>query len=227
LIVNNRTRDLRSRGIVMRCFMLYLICALAMGGALVWPGARAQQKEAPPAPSINQELRKELLRMTKEDQDARKALIDEQSSKPGSQEAKRVETIDKANTARMKEIVDKHGWPGKSLVGTDGANAAWLLVQHADQDAAFQKRCLDLMREAIKKGEVSGQELAYLTDRVRVAKGEKQLYGTQFHTVKGELVPQPIEDEANVDKRRKEIGLMSMAEYGKLIREMYKKELKK
>ncbi len=123
--------------------------------------------------------------------------------------------------------MDKYGWPGKSLVGKDGANAAWLLVQHADRDPAFQKRCLDLMKEAARKGEVSGQELAYLTDRVRVAQGEKQLYGTQFHTVDGRLVPQPIEDEPNVDKRRKEIGLSTMAEYEKLMHEVYKTKDKK
>src|SRR5205085_1172028 len=79
------------------------------------------------------------------------------------------------------------GWPGKSLVGVDGANAAWLLVQHADQGRAFQKRCLPLLEAAVKKGEATGVQLAYLSDRVRVGAGEKQVYGTQFRTVDGKL----------------------------------------
>jgi hypothetical protein len=58
------------------------------------------------------------------------------------------------NTARLKEVVAKHGWPGKSLVGEDGAFAAWLLVQHADADAAFQKQRLELMKPLLEKGEV-------------------------------------------------------------------------
>jgi hypothetical protein len=209
-----------------------LLFVLGIVGLVSVPAAQAQQKDkrggaSSGQESLNQELRKELLRRTKEDQDARKAMTTGQTFKPDAPEFKRIEAIDRDNTARMKEIVDKYGWPGKSLVGKDGANAAWLLVQHADRDPAFQKRCLDLIKEAAKKGEVSGQELAYLTDRVRVAQGEKQLYGTQFHTVDGKLVPQPIEDEANVDKRRKEVGLMSMAEYEKLMHEVYKTKDKK
>ena len=50
--------------------------------------------------------------------------------------------VDEENTAWFKGVVDKHGWPGRRLVGHDGELAAFLLVQHADRDAAFQKRCL-------------------------------------------------------------------------------------
>jgi hypothetical protein len=96
------------------------------------------------------------------------------------------------------------------------------LVQHADQDRAFQKRCLKLLAEAVKKGEASPEHLAYLTDRVRVADKEKQVYGTQFHEVDGKMEPYPIEDEANVDGRRKEVGLPPLAEYRKMIEELYK-----
>jgi hypothetical protein len=42
--------------------------------------------------------------------------------------------------------------------------------------------------------------------------------------VKGKMEPQPIEDEANVDKRRKEMGLSSLAEYRKIIEEVYQKK---
>jgi hypothetical protein len=122
--------------------------------------------------------------------------------------------VDAKHTARMKEVIDKYGWPGKRMVGEDGAFAAWLLVQHADADPAFQKRCLELM-QAAPEGEVTKSNVAYLVDRVRVNSGEKQLYGTQFWTVDGELKPRPIEDEANLDKRRAEAGLGTMAEYTK------------
>lgn len=32
------------------------------------------------------------------------------------------------------------GRPGKSLMGDDGANAAWPLVQHAGSDPVFQRQ---------------------------------------------------------------------------------------
>ena len=135
--------------------------------------------------------------------------------------------VDERNTARMKEVVAKYGWPGQSLVGKDGANAAWLLVQHADHDREFQRQCLKLLGDAVKGGEATGQQLAYLTDRVRVADKQPQLYGTQFTTVGGKFQPQPIEDEKNVDQRRKEIGLPPMAEYRRLMEKMYAAPAKK
>jgi hypothetical protein len=171
----------------------------------------------------NEELRKELLCRVAEDQEARKEFMEWQRRKPaadpkadkeaGAPAARKMREIDRRNTEWMKGIVDRHGWPGKSLVGDDGAHAAWLLVQHADHDRAFQKRCLALLAEAVKKGEATGANLAYLTDRVRVGDKQKQVYGTQFKTVDGKLVPESIEDEANVDKRRKEVGLPTLAEY--------------
>jgi hypothetical protein len=165
-------------------------------------------------------LRKELLRMVEVDQAARKDAI--KAASGDSPDLRKMAAIDRKNTARLKEIVDKHGWPGKSLAGTDGAHAAWLLVQHADKDREFQKRCLKLLERAVKAGEASGTDLAYLTDRVLVAEKKKQLYGTQFHQVDGKMEPYPIEDEANVDRRRKEVGLSSMADYRKVMEEVYK-----
>ncbi len=197
------------------------------------PG-RAEDKPADKkaTPAVGDEkLRQELLRRMKEDQDARKKLIPILSARKGPvkdadlpPELRGLSEIDKRNTAWLKEVIEQKGWLGKSLVGVDGANAAWLLVQHADRDRGFQKHCLPLLAEAVKKGEATGAQLAYLTDRVRVGAGQKQVYGTQFRTVDGKLEPQPIEDEANVDKRRKEVGLPSLAEYRKQIEKAYRSE---
>src|SRR4051794_19546723 len=112
----------------------------------------------PPKEPSQPELARELRDMVKVDQEARQELI--RSATPGQPVApaivEKLTAIDHKNTARLKEIVDKHGWPGKSLVGTAGAQDAWLLVQHADRDPAFQKRCLELMTPLVAKGEVSG-----------------------------------------------------------------------
>ena len=127
---------------------------------------------------------------------------------------------DKENTTWMKQIVENRGWPTRTLVGNDGASTAWLLVQHADADPKFQRKCLDLM-VALPKSEVSQTDIAYLTDRVLLAEGKKQLYGTQCSMVEGKLVPRPLEDEANVDKLRKEVGLPPFAEYIKSSERIY------
>ena len=95
----------------------------------------------------------------------------------------------------MKQIVAQYGWPGRSLVGNDGAGAAWLLVQHATSDAPFMEHCLSLM-QAAPAGEVSASNIAYLEDRVRIRQGKPQRDGTQFKQgADGHLVPDAIEDE--------------------------------
>jgi hypothetical protein len=182
------------------------------------------QKDGEAKPKRNEALRQELLGMMKADQELRMEISNFAS--PDAAVLLRIAVIDRKNIARMKEIIAKHGWPGKSLVGEDGAEAAWLLVQHADKDREFQKNCLTLLERAVKAREASAGELAYLTDRVRIGENEKQVYGTQFRLVDGKWQPYPIEDEKNVDQRRKEMGLSPLAEYRKKVEEAYKPQKK-
>ena len=130
--------------------------------------------------------------------------------------------IDKRNTVRMKEIVAVHGWPTISKYGEEAAHAAWLLVQHADEDSKFQEEVLALMKN-LPDVEVSKQDIAYLEDRVRVNTGRPTLYGTQFYNdEQGVLAPRPIEDKDRLDERRAATGLGSFAEYEKEIQEVDK-----
>jgi hypothetical protein len=172
------------------------------------------------------ELRLELLRRVKADQDARFALIEWQKQRDADRKAEReklaeaVKKADTENTARLGEIVERYGWPSIALVGKDGSHAAWLLVQHSDADPKFQRKCLDLMAK-LPKSEVSQMDLAYLTDRVLLAEGKEQVYGTQFTVSGGKWEPRPLMDPANVDKRRAEVGLPPLAEYVKDLQALY------
>jgi hypothetical protein len=121
--------------------------------------------------------------------------------------------IDESNTRWLTELTRQQGWPGRSQVGDDGAHAAWLLAQHADQDPDQQRRFLGLLREAVAAGEASAANLAYLEDRVRVHAGQSQLYGTQFTRDEHGLRPDPIEDPTRLDERRAAAGLGPFAEY--------------
>lgn len=147
-----------------------------------------------------QAIATEIIAMSERDQAMRKS---------GQWDA----SIDVANTARMREIVDQIGWPTVSKVGAQASSSAWLLVQHADHDHAFQRRCLALMQSQ-SAGEVKLSHIAYLEDRVRVGEGQPQLYGTQFYTNEhGNFGPSPIEDPGNVDLRRAAVGLSPLVEY--------------
>jgi hypothetical protein len=190
--------------------------------------------DEPKAPPVKEpELRAELLRRMKADQDVRGAIakwmtqfgngdIADEAAFEASLDAKRkaefkqfaetMKRVDTENTARLGEIVERHGWPTFTLVGKGGAKAAWILVQHADLSPKFQRKCLDLMAKA-PRDEIFPDDFAYLTDRVLLAEGKMQVYGTQFTMANGKCKPRPLEDEANVDKRRREVGLPPLAEY--------------
>ena len=116
------------------------------------------------------------------------------------------------NTEWLKRVVDEHGWPGRRLAGVDGADAAWLIVQHSG-DLDFQRKCLDLITAAVEAGDADHSHLAYLMDRVLVREGKRQLYGTQFRQSEQGMEPFPIEDFEHVDQRRAAIGLMPLAAY--------------
>lgn len=182
----------------------------------------------------NKKLQKEIVNMLKVDQAARKRQWKEYKThiKELKQEkiteheykqkikslSRELFTIDKKHTKRMKNIIKQFGWPNKNLVGKQGSSAAWLLIQHADHDLTFQKKCLSLLREAVSKKEAEKKNLAYLIDRVLVHENKKQIYGTQFQkNKKGILKPFPIARQQELDKRRKAMGLESFYVYIKKI----------
>lgn len=177
---------------------------------------------------LNRGLALALERMVKVDQEVRGELTRAIASGDNQKLpalARRMSEIDRYNTNQMQQIIKTYGWPTVKLVGQQGAQNAWLLVQHADHNPAFQRECLDLMQPLLASEQVSKQNFAYLTDRVLLAEGKKQMYGTQFQqNAKGEWEPKPIEDPENVDKRRLAMGLNTLAEYRKMIEAMYGKK---
>ena len=177
----------------------------------------------------NPVLRDELLARAKKDQEARQAAINwgaeygvngfvDEDSLTSEEKAvyddlwAEVTRTDSDNTEWLKDIVTGQGWVTYSGVGIDGGDAAWLLVQHADADPSFQRQCLDLMT-GLPRDEVSQESVAYLTDRVLIKEGKKQIYGTQFVVRDGEWVPAELDDVENVDVRRAELGLPPLVDY--------------
>ena len=67
------------------------------------------------------------------------------------------------------------------------------------------------------KGEVSGVDIAYLTDRVLVASGRPQKYGTQATIENGRVVIKETEDPQDLNSRRSSLGMMPIEEYVNLI----------
>lgn len=126
--------------------------------------------------------------------------------------------IDRRNTERLKQLVRACGWPAKSVHGKEAVNDAWLLAQHADHDRAFQHSVLRRLEQAVAAGEAPGGHLAYLSDRLSVAAGKPQLYGTQL-----EFKPPcgvdffALDARDRVEQRRKAVDLPPLEDYRKQV----------
>lgn len=138
--------------------------------------------------------------------------------------AARQDSVDRANTARLKAVIRQFGWPSRPRAGAEATGAAFLVVQHATHDLPFQKEYLAFLRAEHREGRASGEAVALLTDRTRQAEGELQLYGTQARLADGRVVLDPIEDSAGVDERRAELGLVPLSEYVDSLERAYGRE---
>jgi hypothetical protein len=124
-----------------------------------------------------------------------------------------MQAVHEENAAVLDGVMTNHGWPASPLVGEDGAEAAWLVAQHAIGLPAFQRRCLDALQAAARRGDAPAWQAAMLLDRVCVMEGRPQVYGTSFDwDEQGLMNPLPIEDADDVDERRACVGLPPLAE---------------
>ncbi|MCD6063798.1 MAG: hypothetical protein K0R82_1709 [Flavipsychrobacter sp.] len=167
--------------------------------------------------NLNKPLVTILDTVLQEDQKYRTQL-NEVETKYGreSKEAKALwKTImekDSINLIKVTAILDKYGWVGYDVVGGEGSQALFLVIQHAD--IATQQKYLPMMREAVKNKKASSSSLALLEDRVALRTGRRQVYGSQIGIDKdGKHYISPLEDPDNVDKRRAEVGLRPLADY--------------
>ncbi|MET0753223.1 MAG: DUF6624 domain-containing protein [Pyrinomonadaceae bacterium] len=176
------------------------------------------------AQTFNTPLRDELLKMREIDQTARA-----QCSKGNADEqlkcyAEISQTIDAPNTKRLEAIFAQYGFPKANLVGQEGVDAFMLMLQHAP-DERLREKLLKPIKKAFKRGEITANEYSNYVDRLLVHQGKPQIYGSNFEIKDGKLVMSKTKDVKNLDKRRKKVGLPTIAEYVKLMKEIYNLEV--
>lgn len=118
------------------------------------------------------------------------------------------------NAVWLRGVMTRIGWFDISKYGPDASQGAWLLVQHADHDPAWQRAVLDSLAPRVKTGDMQGKYYAYLVDRVAVNAGRLQVYGTQGGCRgPGDWRQKPVAAPDGLEARRAEVGLPSSAEY--------------
>lgn len=158
------------------------------------------------------ELANELTAMAAADLALRERLIAE-GALFGGYHAE-MEALHQRHAVRLAQIIDVMGWPARSIVGDEAAEAAWLIVQHAIGAPDLQRRVASSMADAVARGEADPSRWAMLVDRIAVLEGRPQTYGTQHDwDESGRLAPNPIANPDTVDDRRREVGLGPLAEH--------------
>lgn len=138
--------------------------------------------------------------------------------------AKIAESVDKPNTQRLEQIVRKVGVPDAKMVGEDGVRAFFLVLQHSPS-LDLKKKSANGIKKAFEAKVLSAMDYANFTDRLLVHLGKPQVYGSNFEFKEGKLVMSRTKDLRNLDARRKKLGLPPIAEYARVLKEMYKMEV--
>lgn len=160
---------------------------------------------------MNTELKQRLLEMVEEDQRVRAQLAATGELFRGY--APKMAEVHRRNAQELESVVEKFGWPGKSVVGEEASNAAWRILQHAIGNPKLQRRCLPILREAVAQGEAEPARVAYLEDRICFFERRPQRYGTQFDwDENGQMSPWLLEDPNKVDEFRRSVGLPPLAD---------------
>lgn len=130
--------------------------------------------------------------------------------------------MDEENERTLKKIVSEiGGWPKLSVFGKETVDNAWTLVQHAP-NISFKKEILTKMKK-LPDGETEKKRIAQTEDRIRIAEGRPQVYGTSFKIdlKTGEMTYDPIEDMENVNIRRASMGMDTFEEHLQRARDSY------
>jgi len=160
-----------------------------------------------------------LLRLGREDQAGREGLA--RAAAAGDTATLRQSLRDdSARSVWLRRVVRAHGWPTRASTPDSAGGAAWLILQHTPF-YAWQEEMLPTLQVLAARGALPPGELALFTDRVLVHRGQPQRYGTQFNVAGGRLVPAPIAGLGEVDARRAAVGLPPMADYVRMLGEMY------
>lgn len=175
----------------------------------------AEKKTIDEKVEFSQELADELKRMAEVDQIA--AYIPQGEYKKMTEEEWNSfkDSVFTTHQKRLKQVFDKHGFIGFDLVGEEGSQNFWLMVQHSDKNPDFQKEVLQKMKIEVSKENADPSSYGMLVDRVQLNTGQKQVFGTQvtYNMETGQAYPKSLEDSLHVNQKRKSIGLEPLEEY--------------
>lgn len=176
---------------------------------------------------INQALKHELDSIYVEDQLYREILFDEKFKNKKDSLIKaynikrdfneffneKMYLVDVSNMKRVEKIIEKYGYPGKSLVGEPTNEAVFYVLQHSPKIDQY----ISIVEKAAEENELKFTLYAMMLDRSLLYQNKMQIYGTQgygFQTKSQGFknVIWPIENPEKVNELRKKVGFKKTVE---------------
>ena len=134
-------------------------------------------------------------------------------------------SLAEADTKLICATLNSREWPKPAAIGKDGVSAFFYIISRG-MPAAKQLELYPLIVDAVAGGYLEkGEDLASLVDRLRLALGLRQLFGTQAISKDGFIVSAPIAQFDRVDEQRKEYGLIPIREYERLLETTFRMPL--
>lgn len=106
------------------------------------------------------------------------------------------------------------------------SQAATLILIHSP-DHDFQQKLLPTLEDLVQQRKIVGEDIATLIDKILVAAGKPQRFGTQFSWCgDGPMVMDRVEDPSHLDERRAMYSLPPMDLYLRGLAAMYHRSVK-
>lgn len=120
------------------------------------------------------------------------------------------------NTEYVRDLLTAVGWIDVGRFGHGTSNAAFLIVQHS-WDVPLMLAVLPRLKKDVDAGLMGADTYALLHDRLQLALGLPQRYGTQIgRDHQGNAIVLPVEEPARVAELRRQLGLIPLADYVKV-----------
>ncbi|MFK7950339.1 MAG: hypothetical protein AB8G11_22310 [Saprospiraceae bacterium] len=155
----------------------------------------------------NFELIEQLKEISKKDQDVRYkwSKIKQKYGKDSKEELDYIKIVhesDSINLVAVEAIIEKHGYPGKNLVGSEYQTDAMWVIHHAKYNE-FRKKYFPILYQAAENGELPLSAFKLYIDRLHQVEFGTQLYGTQsqYNKELNAYERTPMEDEENYKQR--------------------------
>lgn len=124
---------------------------------------------------------------------------------------------DSINIKKVEKIINKYGYPGKSMVGMPTNITCWYVIQHSNKI----KKYFPIIKAAGILKEIPNTNVVMMEDRMLMYEEKEQIYGTQRA---GRLIINtsgkedffnfiwPIKDVLQVNELRKQAGFKTTVE---------------